>query len=1151
MLVYNDWLIPKNTLKIQSSPLGNIWDFHQGDEMNMHIPQSLQTFTELMKICLVPYHIISPGSCKNIISIVQDTLIGGYLLTIQDVKLRKEQVYNLMMFSKDYNGNLPEPTGYEFDVPYWSGKQLFSLIIPDISMTQLKNIKIVRGSITEGYLDKDSLGESNAGIVKQVYNAYGMEKCNDFLNYTQQLITRWFAGNSYSISYGDCVIKPDQRKFVNDTLKSYIEKCYELIRTAQNGLYALDLDDVLKSAKIDVDIQNILSEAEGKVRSYLTETVSKKNSIYMATVGAQIKGSSQNILQIMGMYGQNMIWGSRVDDSFTERTLPHFGKNDIGPSSRGFCASSLIEGMSPSEMYFNAIAGRTSVIDTAINTADTGYVSRRFIKAAEDLKVNYDFTVRNSSNFIVQFAYGDDNMDPTKLERLGKIELFDYNNEKMKDTYLFEQMDNTSYFETFMTPKAVEEMMNDKDYKTILKDDFDQLWNYRDELRYKIFKNAEVEGDVGTFIPINLYRVIPSLLIKFKIEPYHLCDMTPRYIMSKYNEIMDSLTRFFPEKNYNWLLFRIIFRSFISCKRIMKEYRMNKLAFDFMIQHLKEKIMGALISPGELVGIIGAQTLGEYSTQLTLNTHHAAGVGAGALVITQGMPRLKEIINLTKNLKVTNMTIYLKTGTNQDKDKAKAVQARFKYTQIKDVLDRVEIIYDNPEGNTDMDEDLEFMKSYKEFADLFQVDNSDEVEYSPWILRLLFNKESLMNRKISMQEIQETIKMSAHDDSDIDCVYSDDSANDVVMRIKIKHDGKTGFLESMKDFEKQLVQLPLRGISNIEEVSLKEGNIMRFDEDGSIRKSKEQVLETQGSNLLDVLADDDVDNTRTITTDILEFHELFGIEATRELIYRELCKVYKDNSNPRHMQMLSEIMTYRGRLMKIDRHGLNKNPEVGPIGKASFEEVMNIFTKAALFAEKDNMKGVSANILAGQFCKAGTNNFEILIDEEKLINMVKFESSTVDTYEPTEEEVNNIFNKTYGKKTAREEVKDEDFEFGFGMEKESEHVLTATTLGNISVKTTNNKTKKTIPVTQEDLEELVMEEPEYVVKNVEETTMEEPTYEAFNDKPVENMVMEEPSYQNESLEEVVLESPLYKEDQDEKPLKTVRKSKTTTRKKKT
>ena len=288
----------------------------------------------------------------------------------------------------------------------------------------------------------------------------------------------------------------------------------------------------------------------------------------------------------MGMYGQNMIWGSRVDDSFTERTLPHFGKNDIGPSSRGFCASSLIEGMSPSEMYFNAIAGRTSVIDTAINTADTGYVSRRFIKAAEDLKVNYDFTVRNSSNFIVQFAYGDDNMDPTKLERLGKIELFDYNNEKMKDTYLFEQMDNTSYFETFMTPKAVEEMMNDKDYKTILKDDFDQLWNYRDELRYKIFKNAEVEGDVGTFIPINLYRVIPSLLIKFKIEPYHLCDMTPRYIISKYNEIMDSLTRFFPEKNYNWLLFRIIFRSFISCKRIMKEYRMNKLAFDFMIQHL-------------------------------------------------------------------------------------------------------------------------------------------------------------------------------------------------------------------------------------------------------------------------------------------------------------------------------------------------------------------------------------------------------------------------------------------------------------------------------------------------------------------------------------------------------------------------------------
>jgi DNA-directed RNA polymerase beta' subunit len=125
-----------------------------------------------------------------------------------------------------------------------------------------------------------------------------------------------------------------------------------------------------------------------------------------------------------------------------------------------------------------------------------------------------------------------------------------------------------------------------------------------------------------------------------------------------------------------------------------------------------------------------------------------------------------------------------------------------------------------------------------------------------------------------------------------------------------------------------------------------------------------------------------------LTNDILEFHEIFGIEATRNLIYKEVHKIFMESHpNPRHIQMLADTMTYRGKLMQIDRHGMNKNSEIGPIGKASFEEVMNIFTKAALFAEKDNMKGVSANIMTGQFCKAGTNTFDILVDEDKLMEV--------------------------------------------------------------------------------------------------------------------------------------------------------------------
>jgi len=440
-----------------------------------------------------------------------------------------------------------------------------------------------------------------------------------------------------------------------------------------------------------------------------------------------------------------------------------------------------------------------------------------------------------------------------------------------------------------------------------------------------------------------------------------------------------------------------------------------------------------------------------YNGCCVCDTFHLSGVGAGSLVVTAAIPRLKEIINVTKNLKNKNMSIYLKEEFSSNKDNARKVQAKFAYTQLKDILAKTEILYDNKYGMTDKMEDREFIKSYKEFSELFDIDNIDESCLSPWILRLSFDKEALMNRKLTIQEIQETIKENFHNDQEIDCVYSDDSVNDVIMRIRIKQDSKGNFLEFMKDFEKQLIELSLRGIINIKRVELAESNIIKYNNDGSIGAAKEWMLKTDGSNLLDILSDDNVDITRTITNDILEFHEIFGIEATRELIYKELCKVYDEkNPNPRHIQMLSDIMTYRGKLMQIDRHGLNKNSEIGPIAKASFEEVMNIFTKAAIFAEKDNMKGVSSNILAGQFCKSGTNSFEILMDEDKLMEKIDIPDYVDEDFiDINEKNVDFAFSKVYDSYEPNQNVDDVDFNFGFGIEESKEYTLDS--IGNKNI----------------------------------------------------------------------------------------------------
>ena len=1564
----------------------------------MHIPQSIQTAVELEQICLVPKHIISPGTSTPCIEITQDTLLGAYLLTRKDIRLRRDQMYNYMMFAKKYNGILPEPEGFENNIPYWSGKQLYSLILPDITISQIKTIEIIRGNITKGFLSSDSLGSDSAGLIKQIYNAYGMETCNDFLNDTQKLITRWMVDNSFTIGFGDSTVNKEQRKRIKEITNKYLEESFDLIRKAQHGVFANDLDDEYKGSNLEFQLMKILSNLSEKVKENILENIDKNNNFYQAgDKGSGAKGKTTNIQQIMGCVGQQDIWGTRIEEGFTQRTLPHFTRNDVGPDAKGFCRNSFIEGLSPSEMFFHAMGGRTGTIDTAIKTADSGYLSRKFIKAAEDLMVNYDFTVRNASNHIVQFGYGDDNFDPIKLEKVTRIELIEFDNKKMEEVYKHESFDS-SYFENFMLESTVKEMMEDQNYKSLLNDEYEEILQYRQDLRYNYFKNTEAIGDINTYIPINLYRVIPSQLIKFNVQSFDLSDLTPQYVIQTYNDALKDIIKYLPEKEGNWKLFKIIFKSFLSTKKVIKEYRMSKAVYDSIILIIKEKMMGALINPGELVGIIGAQTLGEISTQLTLNsvtyeteiivrdsnknirkyqigefiereirksqkidymedkdttyaecleyfeipscneqgkvewkrieavtrhpvinkdgsntmlkvttedereviatkaksflklidgkiiacegsvlkvgdylpvstkqidfeetckldlrsvlpmneyvygselekaksvmnehhwwlkhanktftlphgrsdsvvqlasdrvrkgrnaksvvkdgnvymllsnkceytipeiidldynfgyligaycvegcmtkhqisianndsayfapieelckkwnittkiyrhenkkgwtsqdlriyntllcrilekfcgksshnkfisdkiifsnktclkglldayiggngyidikkncieissvsksmlidvqqilntfdvysvirkykkqetnnrgskdikqiyhlfirnkqsqklasilnmkidykqsnlveilkhdfkfeynqkseyvpneidgeiifeerngrfidvvfdkiksikeventtnyaydltveenrtfniynllccmdTFHLAGVGAGSLVITQGIPRLRELINVSKNPKEKNMMIYLKDEFSTNKDNARKVQSRFGYTQLKDILAKTEILYDNKYGITDSKEDREFIKSYKEFAELFDIDNIDESCLSPWILRLTFDKEGLMNRKITIQEIQETIKESFHNDQEIDCIYSDDSVNDVIMRIRIKQDSKGSFLDFMKDFEKQLISLPLRGITNIKKVELTDTNILKYNFDGSIQPSKEWILRTSGSNIVDILGDDAVDSNRTITNDIIEFHEIFGIEATREMLYKELYKVYSGKCNPRHIQMLSDIMTYRGKLMQIDRHGLNKNSEIGPISKASFEEVMNIFTKAALFAEKDNMKGVSANILAGQFCKSGTNSFEILIDEDKLLEKIDIpDYNDADDTIANEKDIDKVFSSVYESYEPTEDVEDKDFTFGFGIEEAKEYELGTIKTSNVIISekelVNGNEGNK---FNQVDINTTIDYGVQNLGINFEQVNIEEPAYE--------------------------------------------------------
>ncbi len=1086
-------------------------------EMNVHCAQSYQTLEELRRLTLVPTQMISPGKSSPVLYLVQDTLLGGYLMTQDHIKLKKNDIHNLLSFKDNYNGYLPTPAGEEDGEPYWTGKQVFSMIIPDVTIMDLKKVKIKRGEIVEGILEKKSLGDNSGGLVHQIYNSFGVNETTDFLNDSQNLVTRWITNHSFSISFRDCLISNDDHKIVRDIVKKHIKEAHELIQKAQQGLYMNDLDDIYKAQKLEMDVVRIVNKAGEEIKKHIYDNASDmiKGNSFFKEVYSGAQGKDVNFQQIIGCCGQQDFQGGRIPYGFTNRTLPHFHRYDISPDSRGFCRNSFGKGLSPGEVFFAAMSGRLSNISKSITTADSGYTSRKYIKATEDLKIAYDFTVRNATNSIVQFSYGDDNYDPTKIEHM-PIKMFEYNDEKMKSTYEFEQnmMEERTYWETFMTKDAVDELMSNPQYMEILNKEFKDMMNNRDLLRNVFFKNAKLISDASCYTPVNLYRMIQSNLVKFNIQPYQLSDISPLYVIEKYKGMMDSVLKYMPEKANSVIVQQILFKSFMASKRIIKEYRMNKLMFDYLIETMRHKIIDSFVQPGEMVGVIAAQTLGESSTQLTMNAFHTAGSASGSS-ITRGLPRLREIIQITKKLKQQTMHVYLTNEYSNSKENARKALAKITYTKLRDLLTRTEIIYNGENTLNDDDEDREFMKSYKDFVSIFGMEEKNVNCFSPWTLRLVFDKEAMMNRKISVHEVQEIIKESSYNDEDIECIFSDDNSSDVVMRIRIKNDGKSEYYELMKDFEKSLVDLKLRGIKNIESVDPDEVNIVKIENNGTVKDTKEWILVTGGSNMLDILAQEGVDATRTITNDIVEFYEIFGIEAARSLLYHEFMEVYEGKTVPRHVKIMVDIMTYRGKLMQIDRHGLNRSNDISPFSKACFEEVLNTVVKAGLFAERDNMKGVSANIAMAQFCSAGTTCFDILMDEDKLAEIEQNNYSLMmdmDIGETTVEDVDNAYNTTYVENEKFEDIDDQAFDFGFGIEKNKEHKLNVNISKSSEVTVVNNSNNKGNN-NYGKVNERNMNEGELNLGNIHIENVEK------EENELENMAIEERNVEEEEIQE--------------------------------
>lgn len=661
-----------------------------GDELNAHCPQSIQTREEIAQIASVNNQIISPAKSKPIIKVVQDSVAGAFLLSMKDVVVSRGEFMNLMTLNSNFDSIIPPGELNINGVEYWTGHQLFSMVLPDITIT-VKNgqdeiIKIVNGIVKEGVIDANVLDQ----LIQPIYNIYDASKAGEFLDNIQSVLVRWMINSGFSIGFGDALPSRETIKAIEKINEKGLKEAKYKMRLLQQGLFYPDVSEEFRYNLFEVESKKIMGKIADEVGGMIKSGFEDDNVFYQSIVSGT-KGKWVNAQQVLGIIGQQEIWGTRISEGFTNRTIPHFCKFDNSPYARGFCNNSFMKGLSPVEVFFHAMAGRTGVVDTAIKTSTSGYITRRLVKGCEDLVMRYDNTVRNANNKVVEYTYGDDGFDPIKLES-DKIKMINYDNIKMEEMYKF---DDDMDWKKVITSDALKKLKDHNNYKLGLDAEFEKLMEYREDLRHKYFSHREMDFDVSVFFPFKIRRLSEHIMSKFGLSGNHMSDLDPIYVIDEVNKLCADLVMYNTEKEFSLILLKIKIHEYLASKCVIMKYKLTRDCFDFIIETIKSKTHKAFIDPGEMVGVISAQSIGEPTTQLILNTFHFAGIGSKSVAVTKGAPRIEEIIKATDKMKTPSATIYLKEGYRFNREKAEILRAELEYTRLRDLVSKINILYDN------------------------------------------------------------------------------------------------------------------------------------------------------------------------------------------------------------------------------------------------------------------------------------------------------------------------------------------------------------------------------------------------------------------------------------------------------------------------
>ncbi|XP_019198099.1 PREDICTED: DNA-directed RNA polymerase III subunit 1-like isoform X2 [Ipomoea nil] len=895
-------IMPWRTLRFNESVCNPYNADFDGDEMNMHVPQTVEARTEALLLMGVQNNLCTPKNGEILVASTQDFLTSSFLIT------RKDTFYDRASFSLmcSYMGDamdhidLPTPALIK-PVELWTGKQLFGVLLRPYSKMRvyltltLKEkcypkkgdletmcpsdgfVYFRNSELISGQLGKATLGNGNKdglySVLLRDYNTHGAAIC---MNRLAKLSARWIGNHGFSIGIDD--VQPRKELVEKKTME--IEKGYGTCETyiASFNKGELELQPGCDAAQtLEANITKELNGIRVKTGRVCTDTLHWRNSpLIMYQCGS--KGSDLNISQMVACVGQQSVGGCRAPNGFMDRSLPHFPIKSKFPAAKGFVASSFYDGLSATEFFFHTMGGREGLVDTAVKTADTGYMSRRLMKALEDLSILYDRTVRNASSCIVQFEYGDDGMDPAQME------------EKKGHPLNFNRL--------FMKVKAT---CPPGEEKSLSSSEIQQVMHKR-------LSEHDMTPDGGCsnafcksleeFIENNCVASLEKTRKDLKLDGEHNAGEDL--------DALESIT--------------------LNISGVTRKQLQVFLETCISRYHAKK------LEDGTSIGAIGAQSIGEPGTQMTLKTFHFAGVAS--MNVTLGVPRIKEIINGAK--KISTPIIKAKLSCDDNVAFGRMVKGRIEKTLLGQVAKSIKIVM------------------AARVASIVIVLDKEAIQTSFLSIDAYIVKESILQTK-KMKLKEQHIKVLDPRKLEV-----------------IPHVDRSKLHFELHRLKNKLPGVVVKGIDTVERA------VINKKEKG--KNAGKYNLLVEGTGLLAVMGTAGVYGYNTKSNHIMEVNQVLGIEAARNRIIKEIRYTMSSHGmtiDLRHMMLLADLMTSKGEVLGITRFGIQKMKD-SVLTLASFEKTADHLFNASVSGRDDKIEGVGECIIMGIPMQMGTGMFKVM-----------------------------------------------------------------------------------------------------------------------------------------------------------------------------